>query len=95
VTVTGTQADGKPTSQKYTEPKKGGPLNFSEGDPTGASVVSKKINDRTRENIMTRDGKVVVTAKFVLSADGKTTITRKGTNQQGQPINRVEVWERQ
>src|SRR5579862_8130754 len=59
VTVTGIGADGKPFSEKYTYPKKGGPVNFSEGGPRNdVSVVCKIIDDHTWENTQTRDGKL-------------------------------------
>jgi hypothetical protein len=97
VTLTGTQADGKPFSVKYTYPKKGGPVVYSEGGPPNdISSVSKRIDDRTWEVTETRDGKVVQTSRNVVSADGKTTtLTQKGTNRQGQPVERVVVYERQ
>jgi hypothetical protein len=43
-----------------------------------------------------QDGKVIATAHTVASKDGKTvTITRKGKDAQGNPVDRVEVYERQ
>lgn len=96
VSVTGTQADGKPYSMKYVEPKNGGPIDYVEGGlPRGVFAVSKRIDDHTREDTASK-GDVSLTARFVVSKDGKTlTITRKSVNQPGPPVNRVEIWERQ
>jgi len=91
ITISGTTADGKPIALKYTDPKKEGLLSFIEGDPpSGVSVVSKRIDDHTMDDILNIGGEVVLTSHFVVSPDGRTlTVTRKGT------LNRVEVWDRQ
>jgi hypothetical protein len=96
VTGTGTDAAGKPISIKYTFPKKGGLVTYMEGGPSGASVTTKKSNDYTVDSTTTRDGKVIQTVHNVASKDGKMLIrTVKGTDEQGRPFDRVEVWDRQ
>lgn len=97
VTGTGSDAAGNPFSVKYTFPKKGGPCAYTEGGPpSGTSEMIKKIDDYTLDSTATRDGKVVETVHVVVTKDGKTvTATVKGTDAQGNPIDRVEVWDRQ
>jgi hypothetical protein len=97
VTATGTDAAGKPVSIKYTYPKKGGPLVYTEGGPpSGISVTAKRTDDQTIDGTTTQDGKVIQTAHWVVSKDGKTlTGTTKGTDAQGNPVDRVEVYDRQ
>ena len=97
VTGTGTDADGKPTAVKYTFPKKGGPIAYTEGGPpSGTSATVKKIDDYTADSTTTQDGKVITTSHYAVSKDGKTsTLTVKGTDAQGNPVDRVEVFDRQ
>ena len=97
VTGTGTDAAGKPIAVKYTFPKKGGPVAYTEGGPpSGTSATVKKTDDYTLDGTTMQDGKVIATANTVASKDGKTvTITRKGKDAQGNPVDRVEVYERQ
>ena len=97
VTGTGTDADGKPTAVKYTFPKNGGPIVYSEGGPpSGISTTLKKTDDYTLDGTTMQDGKVIQTVHSVLSKDGKTaTRTVKGTDAQGNRIDRVEVYDRQ
>ena len=97
VTGTGTDADGKPTAVKYTFPKKGGPIAYTEGGPpSGISATVKKIDDYTADSTTTQDGKVITTSHYAVSKDSKTsTLTVKGTDAQGNPVDRVEVFDRQ
>ena len=97
VTGTGTDADGKPTAVKYTFPKKGGPIAYTEGGPpSGTSETIKKIDDYTLNGTYTRGGKVVETVHVLVTKDGKTvTATVKGTDAQGNPLDHVEVYDRQ
>lgn len=97
VTGTGTDADGNPFSVKYTFPKTGGPITYTEGGPpSGISATIKKTDDYTLDLTTTQDGKVIATAHAELSKDGKTSKrTVKGTDAQGNPVERVEVYDRQ
>jgi hypothetical protein len=97
VTRTGTDADGKPISLKYTYPKKGGPVAVTEGGPqSGTSATVKKTDDYTSDGTIMQDGKVIQAVHTVVSKDGKTlTRTIKGTDAQGKPVDRVEVYDRQ
>ena len=97
VTGTGTDTDGKPMAVKYTFPKKGGPVAYTEGGPpSGTSATVKKTDDHTTDGTTTQDGKVIQTVHTVVSKDGKTlTRTVKGIDAQGNPVDRVEVYDRQ
>ena len=58
--------------------------------------VYKRIDSRTYEYVQSVGGKVTVTARTVVAADGKTrTITTTGKNAQGQTINNVAFYDRQ
>ena len=98
VTATGTDAAGEKISVKYTFPKKGGPIVYTEGGPTsgGASATVKRTNDYTLDFSTTLDGKVISTVHVAVTKDGKTvTSTVKGTDAQGSPFDRVETYDRQ
>ena len=57
---------------------------YSRGDDRHWTVVSKKA------------GKVTLTSKIELAADGKSrTTTQTGTDAQGRPVNNVIVYEKQ
>ena len=67
---------------------------------TGLATVDttslKRINATTVEETRKKGSKVVRTLTRVVSADGKSfTVTVKGTNDQGQASNNVEVYEKQ
>jgi hypothetical protein len=63
----------------------------------GSSGASAKLVDPfTSEIARKRGGKVVQTATFVVSKDGRViTITAKGTNADGTRVNTVTVWDKQ
>ena len=94
VTGTGTDAAGRPISVKYTFPKKGGPIAYTEGGPTSgtsATATVKKTDDFTLDFTTTLDRKVISTVHVAVAKGGKTvTSTVKGTDG-----DRVEVYDRQ
>ena len=56
----------------------------------------RKVNDRTIEVTVKKNGKVIVTARSVVSADGKTrTSTVSGTTAKGKKFNNVAVYDKQ
>ena len=67
------------------------------GTPNGADAISMKLIDpNTTDAILKKAGKVVQTARSVVSKDGKVmTITAQGTNPRGQPTSIVTVWDKQ
>jgi len=59
------------------------------------TISVKRPNANTFEAIQKKGGKVVTTARAVVSKDGKTmTITAKGTDAKGQPVTNVTVYEK-
>jgi hypothetical protein len=97
ITMKGTRENNSPFVVRYSVPQKGGPLTFAEGaPPTGTSMASKRINDRTVDLITTRDGKAVSTNHVTVSANGKTMRgDEKGVDAQGKPIQGFAVWDKQ
>ena len=88
-------ADGKRNTSTYTANFDGKDYPLS-GSLIGADKVSlKRIDARTTERTDKKDGKAVMTLKRVVSQYGKTmTVTTKGTNAEGKPVNNVVVFEK-
>jgi hypothetical protein len=61
----------------------------------GATVTTTRINARTYERVTRVNGKVTTTSRTIVAPDGKTrTTTTTGTNDQGQPVHEVIVYDR-
>ena len=66
------------------------------GDPTTDMRSYKVIDSRTMTLANKKDGKIVVTGRIVLAADGKSrTITTEGTNAEGKKVKTVAVYDKQ
>jgi hypothetical protein len=67
------------------------------GSETGADTVSlKRVDARTTVRTDKKGGKVVMTFTRKVSSDGKMlTVTIKGTNPKGQPVNNVVMLAKQ
>src|SRR5438552_16754225 len=86
VIVDGVGADGKPTHNEWTGKFDGKDYPLT-GDPTADSRSYKKIGARTMELANKKDGKVVVSGKITVSADGKSrTVTISGTDANGKKV---------
>lgn len=60
------------------------------------TTAPRRVDDNTYTSIWKKAGKVTITTKAVVSADGKTlTITRAGTDAQGRPENTTAVYDKQ
>jgi hypothetical protein len=95
VTVDGTDADGKASHNEWTGKFDGKDYPIT-GDPTADMRSYKQVDDRTLELTNKKNGKVVVTGKVVVSADGKTrTVTTSGTNAKGEKIETTAVYDKQ
>ena len=95
VTVDGTDSDGKPTHNEWTGKFDGKDYPVT-GDPTSDTRAYKPINARTLALTVKKDGKVTVTGKIVMSADGKMrTVTTNGTDAQGKKFKSVAVYDKQ
>lgn len=65
------------------------------GSPDADMIALTRVDARTINAVLKKNGKVVQTTKAVTSADGKMrTLTTTGTNAQGQKINNVTVFDR-
>jgi hypothetical protein len=88
-------ADGNKTSFEYTAKYDGKDYPVT-GSDTIDMIALKRINDRSTEATLKKSGKVVSTARRVVSKDGKTlTLTITGTNAKGQNVKNVAVYEKQ
>lgn len=88
-------ADGNPAHGEYLSKFDGVDVPWT-GNPDADTASIKKIDDNTYENVWKKDGKPTITAKAVVSKDGKTFTTfQKGTNAKGQSVNNTIVYDRQ
>jgi hypothetical protein len=95
VTVDGVDGMGKPTHNEWTGKFDGKDYPLT-GDPTGDMRSYKKVDERTLELAAKKDGKVTLTGKVVVSADGKTrTVHVNGTDAVGKKIKYTAVYDKQ
>src|ERR1700722_16204819 len=95
VTIDGVDGSGKPTHNEWTGKFDGKDYPLT-GDPTADTRTYKKINDNTAELTNKKDGKVVLSGRIVVSADGKTrTVTASGTDANGKKIKSTTVYDKQ
>src|SRR5258708_39758788 len=94
-TADGIGADGKPTHQEFTAKYDGKDYPFK-GNPDADTISYKRIDANTVEAVTQKDGKATVTAKVVVSKDGKTrTLTMTGKNAQGKDVNNTLAYDKQ
>ena len=66
------------------------------GDPNSDVRSYTRIDDRTLGLNVKKGGKVIVSGRIVVSADGKTrTVTTSGTDPTGKTIRSVAVYDKQ
>ena len=66
------------------------------GNPNGETQAYTRVDDRHWTVVSKRAGKVAVTSKIAVAADGKSrTTTQTGTDAQGRAINNVIFYEKQ
>ena len=88
----GVGADGKPNHSMFLSKFDGKDVPY-EGNPDADTAAPMKIDDNSYSNTWKKGGKATVTAKVVVSADGKTmTITQVGTNAKGETVNNTIVY---
>jgi len=93
--VDGVDAYGKPMHNEWTGKFDGKDYPVT-GDPTSDMRSYKKVDDHTLDMTVKKDGKVTLTGKGVVSADGKTrTVTIHGTDAAGHKIDSVLVYDKQ
>jgi len=88
-------ADGNKTSFEYTAKYDGKDYPVT-GSDTIDMIALKRINEHTTQATLKKSGKVVSTARRVVSKDGKTlTLTITGTNAKGQKMKNIAVYDKQ
>jgi hypothetical protein len=92
ITTKGVSADGKRTHGEWTGKFDGKEYPVT-GDPNADTRSYTKVNDRTMNFTAKKGGKVTVTGRVVVSADGKSrTVTTTGTTGTAEPAGRA--WQR-
>ena len=95
VTVDGTDSDGKSIHNEWTGKFDGKDYPVT-GDPTADARSYTKVDDRTLELTVKKDGKVTTSGRIVVSADGKSrTLTTSGTDAHGKKFKSVAVYDKQ
>lgn len=95
VTVDGTDSDGKPRHNEWTGKFDGKDYPVT-GDSNSDTLAYKKVDGRTLELTVKKDGKVTATGRIAVSADGKSrTVSMSGTNAKGSKVNNTAVYEKQ
>jgi len=89
-------ASGSAQEWSYTSNLDGKDTPITGNNPNADTTAVKRIDAQTLESVMKKGGKVTMTQRNVVSADGKTrTVTTTGTDGQGQKVNNVVVFEKQ
>ena len=95
VTVDGADADGKATHNEWTGKFDGKDYAVT-GDATSDMRAYKRVDDHTLTFTATKGGKVTMTGRVVISADGKTrTVTTTATDAGGKKISSTGVYDKQ
>jgi hypothetical protein len=95
VTIDGTTNDGKPAHNEWTGKLDGKDYPVT-GDPNSDMRSYKQIDDHTLEFAIKKGGKVTISGRAVISADGKTrTVTTSGTNPEGKKVKSTLVYDKQ
>jgi len=95
VTVDGVDGDGNPSHNEWTG-KFDGKFYPVTGDPTSDTRSYRKINNHTLALTGKKDGKVTLTGRIVVSANGRTrTVTTTGTNAKGKRFSNRAVYDKQ
>jgi hypothetical protein len=95
ITVDGIDANGKPAHHEWTGKFDG--KDYPVSDDRGTDMRSyKKVDDRTMDFTAKKGGKVTVTGRIVVAADGKSrTVTTSGTNSKGKKFKNTAVYDKQ
>jgi hypothetical protein len=94
VAVTNVSPSGK-IQYGYTTGLDGKESTLTGNNPNADTLLVRRIDARTLESVSKKGGKVTITQRSVLSADGKTrTVTTTGVDAQGQKVHNVALFER-
>jgi hypothetical protein len=95
VIVDGVDADGKPSHNEWMGKFDGKDYPLT-GDPTADTRSYKQIDPSTLELTNKKGGKVIVSGKITVSADGKTrTVSTKGMDTNGKKVATTAVYNKQ
>ncbi len=96
ISVRSEPATGAVQQWSYTSNLDGKDVPITGNNPNADMIAVKRIDGNTLEAVQKRGGKVTITQRNVVSADGKTrTVTSTGMDGQGQKVNNVAVFEKQ
>jgi hypothetical protein len=94
-TVDGVDGQGKPTHNEWTGKFDGKDYPVT-GDPSSDTRSVKQIDEHTLELTLKKAGKVTMSGRVVLSADGKSrTLTLSGSDPAGKKITSISVYDKQ
>lgn len=95
VTVEGIDSEGKPTRNEWTGKFDGKDYPVT-GDANSDARSYKKVDDRTLDFAVKNKGKVTITGRVAVSADGKSrTVTVSGTDAKGNKVSSTAVYDKQ
>lgn len=95
VKVAAITAEGKKTVVHYSIPYDGGMGKMSETTPAYDGILGRHIGPNEREISRLKGGKVVFTARSVVSGDGKSMATfSKGVSPTGKPVEAHLVYDK-
>jgi hypothetical protein len=95
VTVDGVDGAGNPIHSEWTGKFDGKSYPVT-GDPTSDTRSYRKINNRTLVLTGKKGGKVTVSGRIVVSANGKTrTVTTTATDSKGKKVSTRAVYDKQ
>jgi hypothetical protein len=95
VTVDGVDNDGKAVHNVWTGKFDGKDYPLT-GDATGDTRSYKRVNAHTLDLTNKKDGKVTLSGKITVSADGKTrTVVISGTGKDGKKVTNTYVYDKQ
>jgi hypothetical protein len=96
VSVDQVLADGTKRQYGFTANYDGKDNPVTGNNPDVDTVARTRIDATTVQTVSKKGGKVTTTQTSAVSSDGKTrTVTTKGTNASGQPVNNVAIYVRQ
>ena len=94
-TIDGVDGQGKPTHTEWTGKFDGKDYPVT-GDPTSDTRAIKQIDDHHYQLTVKKTGKVTLTGKAVIAADGKSrTVTVSGMDSMGMKTEAVSVYDKQ
>ncbi len=94
-TIDGVDGQGKPTHTEWTGKFDGKDYPVT-GDPTSDARAIKQIDDHHYQLTVKKGGKVTLTGKAVIAADGKSrTVTVSGTDAAGEKVESIGVYDKQ